>query len=211
VARRKNEIGIRMALGAGRRDVLALILGDAVKLLAIGLATGAAASLAAAQAARTLLFGLSPNDPVTLLMGAAGLGAVALLASYLPARRAARLEPTIALREESSSSCSTRVERHLPVETIFRAQTHVTRSARASVGLPLAVFSRKPVEADERKTVERLLQLPPVQIRLGRRRPAAECGLARLAPGVRDVSQPPQARVLEAKRHGSRPTAGASS
>jgi putative ABC transport system permease protein len=114
-----------MALGAGRRDVLALILGDAVKLLAIGLATGAAASLAAAQAARTLLFGLSPNDPVTLLMGAAGLGAVALLASYLPARRAARLEPTIALREESSSSCSTRVGRHLPVEIRSFAPKHM--------------------------------------------------------------------------------------
>ena len=100
VARRKNEIGIRMALGADQRDVLRMILRDATMLLGVGLAIGAGGALAAAQAAKALLFGLTPNDPATLVMAAGGLAAVALVASYLPARRASRLEPTIALREE---------------------------------------------------------------------------------------------------------------
>ena len=100
VARRKNEIGIRMALGADSRDVLRMILRDAATLLAVGLAIGVCAALAAGQAAKALLFGLTPNDPATLAMAALGLGAVAMLASYLPALRASRLEPTIALREE---------------------------------------------------------------------------------------------------------------
>jgi putative ABC transport system permease protein len=100
VARRKNEIGIRMALGADRGDVLRMILSDASRLLAIGLVVGVGAALAAAQAAKTLLFGLTPNDPATLALGSLGLGAVAMLASYVPAFRASRLSPTVALREE---------------------------------------------------------------------------------------------------------------
>jgi putative ABC transport system permease protein len=100
VARRKNEIGIRMALGAARGDVLRMILRDATTLLAIGVAVGAIAALSAAQMAKSLLFGLTPNDPATLAAAVVGLGAVALVASYVPARRASRLEPTIALREE---------------------------------------------------------------------------------------------------------------
>jgi predicted permease len=100
VARRRNEIGIRMALGAGRSDVVRMVLGDASKLLGIGLVIGAIAAAIAAQAVKSLLFGLTPQDPATLIAAAAGLGAIALVASYLPARRASRLEPTIALREE---------------------------------------------------------------------------------------------------------------
>jgi putative ABC transport system permease protein len=100
VARRRNEIGIRMALGADRRDVVRMILREAAVLVTIGLGVGAAAALAAAQTAKALLFGLTPNDPATLVMAAVALAGVALAASYLPARRASRLEPTNALREE---------------------------------------------------------------------------------------------------------------
>jgi len=100
VARRRNEIGIRVALGADRRGIVAMILRDAAWLLAIGLAIGIALALAGAQTASALLFGLSANDPATYILGVAALATVALLASYVPARRAARLEPTVALREE---------------------------------------------------------------------------------------------------------------
>jgi putative ABC transport system permease protein len=100
VARRRNEIGIRMALGAGRRDVLVMVMREAGLLLAGGVIVGALLAIAAARAATTLLFGLRPGDPATLGMAIAGLGMVAMLASYLPALRASRLEPTEALREE---------------------------------------------------------------------------------------------------------------
>jgi ABC-type antimicrobial peptide transport system permease subunit len=100
VARRRNEIGIRMALGADRRRVLALILREAVLLLGIGLAIGTALALASTRAASALLFGLKPHDPVTLALAAGALAAVAAAASYLPAVRAARIHPTEALREE---------------------------------------------------------------------------------------------------------------
>ncbi|HKB11922.1 MAG TPA: ABC transporter permease [Vicinamibacterales bacterium] len=100
VARRRNEIGIRIALGAERRDVVRMVMREAGVLLIAGVAIGIALAVAAARAAATLLFGLHPGDPGTLAMAAAGLGTVALLASYLPALRAARLQPTEALREE---------------------------------------------------------------------------------------------------------------
>jgi putative ABC transport system permease protein len=100
VARRKNEIGIRMALGAGRPDVVRMVMREAGVLLAAGVVVGLVLAVAAAKAATTLLFGLRPFDPATLVMAVAGLGAVAMLASYLPALRASRLEPTEALREE---------------------------------------------------------------------------------------------------------------
>jgi predicted permease len=100
VARRRNEIGIRMALGAGRREVIRMVMREAGLLLAGGLLVGVALAIAAARTATTLLFGLHPGDPATLAMAAGGLGLVAMLASYLPARRASRLEPTEALREE---------------------------------------------------------------------------------------------------------------
>jgi putative ABC transport system permease protein len=100
VARRRNEIGIRMALGADRRDVVRMVMREAGVLLIAGLCVGTALAVAAARTASTLLFGLGPGDPATLAIAAGALAAVAALASYLPAHRAARLEPTIALREE---------------------------------------------------------------------------------------------------------------
>ncbi len=100
VAERKSEIGIRMALGARRVDVTAMILGKAAMLLTAGLVLGAGLSLAAASAASALLFGLKLRDPLTLLVSTALLAVVALAASYLPARRAAGLDPIDSLREE---------------------------------------------------------------------------------------------------------------
>ena len=100
VAQRRHEIGIRIALGAERRRVITLIMGQAAGVLAIGLVLGAAIALAAAPAAATLLFGLEPTDPVTLASAAVALVAVAALATYIPARRAARLNPLTALRQE---------------------------------------------------------------------------------------------------------------
>ncbi len=99
VARRQNEIGIRMALGADRASVLRMILGEAGVLLAAGLAVGLLASLAVGRAAKTLLYGLGPHDPITLSAAAFILGAAGLAASSLPARRASSLDPVSALRE----------------------------------------------------------------------------------------------------------------
>jgi predicted permease len=100
VVRRRSEIGIRMALGANSGDVSNMILREAGVLLAVGLGIGTGLALAAATAAGALLFGLKPNDPATLGTAVAALATAALGASYLPARRAARLDPVEALREE---------------------------------------------------------------------------------------------------------------
>ncbi|HEX3703927.1 MAG TPA: ABC transporter permease [Vicinamibacterales bacterium] len=100
VARRRNEIGIRIALGAGRADVVRMIMREAAMLLGVGLLAGTGLAVAAARTAATLLFGLQPWDPSTLMFSAATLAIIAALASYLPAVRASRLEPTIALRDE---------------------------------------------------------------------------------------------------------------
>jgi putative ABC transport system permease protein len=100
VARRKIEIGIRMALGADRRDVVRLIMREAGVLLAAGLVVGLLMAVAAGRAVTSFLFGLEAGDPATLASAAVSLAAVAVAASYLPALRASRLEPTIALREE---------------------------------------------------------------------------------------------------------------
>jgi ABC-type antimicrobial peptide transport system permease subunit len=100
VTRRRNEIGIRMALGANRGRVLALIMREAGTLLAVGLAIGTGMSLACTRAAASLLFGLKPHDPITMMLAAISLAAVAIAASYLPALRATRIHPTEALREE---------------------------------------------------------------------------------------------------------------
>jgi predicted permease len=100
VARRANEIGIRMALGAQRRDVLWLVLRESLALVCAGVAIGLLASLAATQTASTLLFGVEPDDPPTIAAATLLLTAVAALAGYLPARRAARVDPMAALRDE---------------------------------------------------------------------------------------------------------------
>jgi putative ABC transport system permease protein len=100
VARRRNEIGVRIALGASRGRVIALVLREAILLLAIGLMLGAALAAWAGQAAASLVYGMKPRDPLTLGGACALLAIVALLASYGPARRASRLQPMAALRDE---------------------------------------------------------------------------------------------------------------
>jgi predicted permease len=100
VARRTNEIGIRMALGAQRLNIVNMVLGEAGLLLVIGLAVGIALALVLSKTASSLLFGLKPRDPLTILLAVLGLAAVAILASLIPARRAAGLDPMVALRNE---------------------------------------------------------------------------------------------------------------
>jgi len=100
VARRRNEIGIRMALGAGRLQIVQMIMGEAGILLAVGLAAGAGLSLAVGRTADSLLYGLHPNDVTTMVMAIVTLSAVAAAASYLPALRASRVDPVTALRDE---------------------------------------------------------------------------------------------------------------
>jgi len=100
VAQRTREIGIRMALGADPRNIARMVLRDAAVLLVMGLAVGTALALAAARVAGALLFGLQPNDPLTIAIAAAVLSGAAVTASYLPARRAACVDPMVALRYE---------------------------------------------------------------------------------------------------------------
>jgi predicted permease len=100
VANRTNEIGIRLALGAQPRQVLAMILREATWVSLAGIAVGLAAALVLAQLVKSLLYGLQPADPVSLSAGALLLVAVALAASWIPARRAANVQPMEALRHE---------------------------------------------------------------------------------------------------------------
>jgi putative ABC transport system permease protein len=100
VAQRIPEIGIRMALGASEKDVLSLIVSQGFKIGLLGLGVGAIAALALTQFMSSLLFGVSSADPMTFLCVALLLGMVAFLASYIPARRAAKVDPMVALRYE---------------------------------------------------------------------------------------------------------------
>jgi predicted permease len=100
VSRRTPEIGIRMALGAERRRVLLMVVFDAARLMAVGIVIGIAASLAAGRSIESALFGLTPGDAGTQAMAVSILAAVSLLAAYIPARRASRVDPLIALKHE---------------------------------------------------------------------------------------------------------------
>jgi putative ABC transport system permease protein len=100
VAQRTQEIGIRMALGAQAADVLRLLVGQGMVLAAIGIAIGVAVAAALTRLMTNLLFGLSPNDPLTFAVIALLLAGVALLACWIPARRATRVDPLVALRYE---------------------------------------------------------------------------------------------------------------
>jgi putative ABC transport system permease protein len=100
VSERTHEIGIRMALGAHRSDVLGLIGKLWLKLTFIGVAIGIALALGVARLISSFLFGVKPTDPLTYAVVAVGLAAVALLACYIPARRAIKVDPLVALRYE---------------------------------------------------------------------------------------------------------------
>jgi ABC-type antimicrobial peptide transport system permease subunit len=100
VAERTREIGIRMALGAGARDVLVLVVGQALWLIGIGLVVGIAASFALTRAIRTALYEVTPPDPATFIAVALSLTAVALIACFIPTRRAVEVDPAVALRYE---------------------------------------------------------------------------------------------------------------
>jgi len=100
VARRTNEIGIRMALGARRVDVVSLVMKESMTMVLIGVVIGLAGAFAASQLVATLLFGLAPTDPATIGLAVAVMTAVSAFAGYIPARRAASVDPMIALRYE---------------------------------------------------------------------------------------------------------------
>jgi putative ABC transport system permease protein len=100
VARRRREIGIRLALGASRRTIVSSVLRESSVLVGVGLGLGVICSLLLTRTARTLLFNLSPDDAATIALAAGGLAMIAVIASYLPARRAAHVDPMTTLKDE---------------------------------------------------------------------------------------------------------------
>ena len=100
VSQRTQEMGIRIALGAGRREILELVMGQALRVTAWGVVLGVAGALGAGRAIASLLYGVTPHDPLVLSLVIVILGAVAAVASYLPARRATKVDPMVALRYE---------------------------------------------------------------------------------------------------------------
>jgi ABC-type antimicrobial peptide transport system permease subunit len=100
VSQRRQEIGIRIALGAGKSDVLKMVISQGIKLVLIGVAIGLAGALGLRRLLSGLLYGVKPGDPLTLVAVSALLIAVALLASYIPARQAAKVDPMVAIRQD---------------------------------------------------------------------------------------------------------------
>jgi len=100
VARRRNEIAIRMALGAEQAGVVRTVLREVLLIVGVGLAVGLALAIAVTRFVASFLYGLTPNDPLTLSLASAALAGAATFAGYLPARRASRVDPMTALREE---------------------------------------------------------------------------------------------------------------
>jgi ABC-type antimicrobial peptide transport system permease subunit len=101
VAQRTREMGVRVALGASRRDVLRLVVGEGMRLVGIGLIAGLAAALPLSKSIAALLFDVTPRDLTVFATVPLLLGAAAALASYLPARRATRVDPVVALRGDA--------------------------------------------------------------------------------------------------------------
>jgi putative ABC transport system permease protein len=100
IGQRSNEFGLRIALGASPGSVVRLVLGQGLALASIGLALGLAASIAGTRLLKSMLFEVQPNDPLVYVAVAVLLGVVALVAGYIPASRAAKIDPVVALRQE---------------------------------------------------------------------------------------------------------------
>ena len=100
VGQRIPEIGLRIALGAQRSDVLGMVLGEGVRMTLVGVGTGVAAALGLTRLMSSMLFGVEPTDPLTFVGVAVLLCVMALLACYVPARRAMKVDPMVALRYE---------------------------------------------------------------------------------------------------------------
>jgi ABC-type antimicrobial peptide transport system permease subunit len=100
VAQRRREIGVRMALGASTGSVVRLVVGQGMRPALVGIGVGLAAAFAASGLIASLLYGVSAGDPVTFVLVPLFLAAVAALATYIPARRATRVPPTVALQSE---------------------------------------------------------------------------------------------------------------